>query len=42
MGEILVSVFIGIWLTAAGVFAYRQLKKDYKLDDDMEKEGKKI
>lgn len=30
MGEILVASFISIWLTLAAVFAYKQLKKDYK------------
>lgn len=30
MGEILVALFIGIWLTATGVFAYKLLKKDYE------------
>jgi len=30
MGEIIVSCFIGVWLTLAGVFAYKRLKKDYK------------
>lgn len=30
MGEILVALFIGLWLTLAGVFSYRRLKKDYE------------
>lgn len=30
MGEILVALFIGIWLTLAGVFGYKRLKKDYE------------
>ena len=30
MGEILVALFIGIWLALAGMFAYRRLKKDYE------------
>ena len=34
MGEIIVAVFIGIWLTAAGIAAYMRLKKDYKNMED--------
>lgn len=34
MGEILVALFIGIWLTLAGMFAYRRLKKDYEGMED--------
>lgn len=30
MGEILIACFIGVWLTAANVVAYIQLKKDFK------------
>lgn len=30
MGEILVSLFISVWLTLAGVMAYKRLKKDYE------------
>ena len=30
MGEVLVTLFIIIWLTLAGLFAYKQLKKEYK------------
>lgn len=33
MGEIIVSCFIGTWLTLAGVLAYKRIKKDYQ---DME------
>ena len=27
--EIVVAAFIGLWLTIAGVLAYRQMKKDF-------------
>lgn len=27
--EIVVVAFIGLWLTVAGVLAYRQIKKDF-------------
>lgn len=30
MGEIIVSCFIGTWLTLAAVLAYKRLKMDYK------------
>lgn len=30
MGEILVTCFIGAWLTVAGVTAYKRLTKDYQ------------
>lgn len=36
MGEILVALFIGVWLTLAGVFAYKRLKKDYENIEDTE------
>ena len=30
MGEIIVSCFIGFWLTLAGILAYKRLQKDYQ------------
>lgn len=28
--EIVITIFIGVWLSAAAVLAYLQLKKDFK------------
>ncbi len=33
--ELLIVLFIGLWLTAASVLSYAQIKKDFK--DEMEK-----
>ena len=30
MGELIVALFIGLWLTLAGALTYIQLKRDYK------------
>ena len=38
MGEILVALGISIWLSAAGIFAYRYLKTEYK--DFLDSENK--
>ena len=37
MGEIIIACFIGVWLALAGVFGYKQIKKEYK--DIEKKEG---
>lgn len=37
MGEVLISCFLGFWLSLAGVLAYRQLKKEWKGAEDSKK-----
>ena len=37
MGEIIVAVFLGVWLTVAGIAAYKHLKREYKNIRDNEK-----
>ncbi len=37
MGEIIVSCFIGAWLTLAGILAYNRLKKDYHDEEGTKK-----
>lgn len=34
--EIAIAVFIGLWLSAASILAYRRLKKDYSKDEARE------
>ena len=37
MYETAVACFIGLWLAAAGVLSYKQLKKDYEHVEDKRK-----
>lgn len=38
--EIVIALFIGVWLSGAGILAYRQLKKDFQeVPKDEEREG---
>ncbi len=37
--EVVIAAFIGIWLSGAGVLAYRQLKKDFNGERGDKKRG---
>lgn len=41
LAEILIAGFLGIWLTAANILVYKQLKKDYKNNYIIDGEDKK-
>lgn len=28
--EIAIALFLGVWLSVSGIFAYKQIKKDFK------------
>ncbi len=36
--EYLIAVFLGLWISAAGVISYSRLKKDFKANEKRTKE----